>query len=497
MKIQSIILASMALFAVSCNSGTEKTDKAATNSDIQYVSTSEGEFPLDKLGFPEQETVKAIEKELLYQKAVQAYLWAIPQMVTTGQWEQAKKAGLSKNTDFFVQYNDPAVLGMLTPNTVVKYVWNFNNFEETGPMVAYMPGGELVGIVMDFQMRWVADIGLVSPNGPGPETFLILGPNDKKPAGADEEFDRVIRLTTNVQLFVVRVLDPVKDPDLENQVKLYPYSERENPKPNQFFQTAQDGPIHFLAPPSGMEYWEMVNRFVQQENVLEVDRYYMDYLKSLGIVKGEAFNPSNTQKEALEKAVFMGEKMAITASFHPDSKEAIYRDDTKWVKVITLNPDHRDGFVQQFTERIDLFWEAYGISPAMKTTTPGEGSTYLGVYKDAENNWFDGGKQYHYKIAADVPAAQFWDITAYNLENRSILINKGGNTNYNTFTEGLLTNDDGTTDIYFGPTEPEGEKVNWIQTNAGEYWFTYFRLYAPTETYFDSSWPMYDIVLVK
>ncbi len=40
MKIQSIILASMALFAVSCNSGTEKTDKAATNSDIQYVSTS-------------------------------------------------------------------------------------------------------------------------------------------------------------------------------------------------------------------------------------------------------------------------------------------------------------------------------------------------------------------------------------------------------------------------------------------------------------------------
>ncbi len=85
MKIQSILLASLALFAVSCNSGTVKTESTATSSDIQYISTSEGEFPLDTKGFPEQETVVALLDEMDYQKGIQAYLWAMPQMVTEGQ----------------------------------------------------------------------------------------------------------------------------------------------------------------------------------------------------------------------------------------------------------------------------------------------------------------------------------------------------------------------------------------------------------------------------
>jgi hypothetical protein len=52
-------------------------------------------------------------------------------------------------------------------------------------------------------------------------------------------------------------------------------------------------------------------------------------------------------------------------------------------------------------------------------------------------------------------------------------------------------------DIYFGPEAPKGMESNWIKTNPDEYWFTYFRLYAPTETYFDRSWPMYDIEEIK
>ncbi len=39
----------------------------------------------------------------------------------------------------------------------------------------------------------------------------------------------------------------------------------------------------------------------------------------------------------------------------------------------------------------------------------------------------------------------------------------------------------------------DGHETNWVQTIPNEYWFTYFRLYAPTEAYFDRSWPMYDI----
>jgi len=50
------------------------------------------------------------------------------------------------------------------------------------------------------------------------------------------------------------------------------------------------------------------------------------------------------------------------------------------------------------------------------------------------------------------------------------------------------TNADGTTDIYFGPTAPEGKESNWLQTNPGKGWFPILRLYNPEAAFFDKSW---------
>jgi hypothetical protein len=53
-------------------------------------------------------------------------------------------------------------------------------------------------------------------------------------------------------------------------------------------------------------------------------------------------------------------------------------------------------------------------------------------------------------------------------------------------------------DLYFGPTAPEGKPAsNWIKTLPGKGWFTYFRLYGPTQPYFDRSWVLPDVELVK
>jgi hypothetical protein len=464
---------------------------------VDYLSTSQGKFPLDSKGFPEQETVEAILDELNYQKAIQAYLWAMPQMVIEGQRNQAKHYGAKGNTDFLKIYKDPALLGILTPNSVVEYMFNFNNYAVTGPMVIDMPGGKLVGLVMDHQMRWSADLGLVSPRGPGPEKILILGPKDIIPEGLDTKVYRVERVNTNISFLAIRVIDPVNDPEIDKTVKFYPYSERTNPKPNKLFQAKQDDKTIFIGAPKGMAYWKQVHSYIQEEDVLEVDRYFMAHLEMLGIEKGKEFKPTARQRGLLERAAIMGEQMALTASFHPRTKASVYRTDSRWSLVITLNPDHRTEYTSQFTERADFTWEAYGMSPSMKTKTPGKGSTYLGAYKDANNNWLDGSKKYTLTLAPDAPAAQFWDVTAYNLESRAILQNKGGKTAVNTFTKDLVTNDDGSVTIYFGPEAEKGKETNWIQTNPDDYWFAYLRLYAPTETYFDKSWPVPNIELVK
>lgn len=61
------------------------------------------------------------------------------------------------------------------------------------------------------------------------------------------------------------------------------------------------------------------------------------------------------------------------------------------------------------------------------------------------------------------------------------------------FAAGLEENEDGSVDLYFGPTTPKGFENNWVQTLPGKHWFSYFRLYAPTEAYFDKTWKMDDI----
>ena len=56
----------------------------------------------------------------------------------------------------------------------------------------------------------------------------------------------------------------------------------------------------------------------------------------------------------------------------------------------------------------------------------------------------------------------------------------------------LRFNDDGSVDVYFGPSAPEGKESNWVQTIPGKHWFSYFRFYGPLGGYFDRTWKVGD-----
>jgi hypothetical protein len=59
-------------------------------------------------------------------------------------------------------------------------------------------------------------------------------------------------------------------------------------------------------------------------------------------------------------------------------------------------------------------------------------------------------------------------------------------------------NADGSTDVYFSPKQPDGvERGNWIQTDPDKGWFTILRLYSPMQSFFDKSWRVGEIELVK
>jgi hypothetical protein len=133
----------------------------------------------------------------------------------------------------------------------------------------------------------------------------------------------------------------------------------------------------------------------------------------------------------------------------------------------------------------------------MVTKTPGVGSVYLSTYTDKDGDWLDGAKSYHLRIAPDPPMKQFWSVAVYDIDTRNLFRNETLKADVTSNTKGLQKNADGSVDVYVGPKSPAGKDSNWVQTVPGRFWFPYFRLFAPTEPFFDRAWPLPDIEKMK
>src|SRR6516165_10637749 len=127
----------------------------------------------------------------------------------------------------------------------------------------------------------------------------------------------------------------------------------------------------------------------------------------------------------------------------------------------------------------------------MTTRTPGIGSVYLSAYKDKDGDWLDGAKTYRLHVPPNAPVAQFWSLTVYHVNTRSLLQNKDQISDRSSRMD-LLKNADGSVDVYVGPTAPKGFEKNWVPSDRNQASFAYFRLYGPTEAYFNRTWVLTD-----
>jgi len=85
----------------------------------------------------------------------------------------------------------------------------------------------------------------------------------------------------------------------------------------------------------------------------------------------------------------------------------------------------------------------------------------------------------------------------YDIENRLIIRNESKRSDRSSRAEDLIKNTDGSVDLYFGPKAPEGKEPDWIQTNEGQSFFVFLRLYGPEKAYFDQTFPMNKIEKMK
>jgi hypothetical protein len=56
-----------------------------------------------------------------------------------------------------------------------------------------------------------------------------------------------------------------------------------------------------------------------------------------------------------------------------------------------------------------------------------------------------------------------WSLTVYSFDTHALICDVP-RASRSSLVQGLQTNSDGTTDIYFGPSAPQGKDSNWLPT---------------------------------
>lgn len=476
-----------ALFAQEQGKLTPLPDKLTSS-----VESRVGKVDFSK-GLPTRKGIEQLFEIQDFQRATQLYQWAIPAIGVMG-WHKASIAnGKTGETDWVIYDDYVPRQGILTPNTEVSYVMTFPDTEKTGPLVLDYSEGGIVGIILDYWQRPHFDFGLTGPErGAKRGKVLILGPGQKAPQ--DIAGYHIVHMPTRFAFIGYRVLDRSAKDKLTPLNKIYPYSERGNPPPPTVIAATKD---YTQSHPRGLAYWESVNDLIQREPVEERDRFFLAMLRDLGIEKGKPFKPDDRQKKLLEDAALLGEEIAKLIVYEKRFIGNYYRPDARWQYALVVDPDQREDNHDQLDERTDWFYEAIASSYAMITKTPGVGSIYLSTYRDKDGDWFDGAKSYRLRIAPNAPMKQFWAVSVYDMDTRTLFRNETLKAEVSSKAKGLQQNADGSVDVYFGPQAPSGKESNWVQTVPGKFWFPYFRLYAPTEVYFNKSWPLPDIEKVK
>lgn len=457
-----------------------------------HVETRLGKLELES-GYPAAATAAKIFDDIDYQRACQAYLWALP-LMAMHQWqnEHLDKFGAGK-CDYVDYLTFQDKLGLLTANATTPYIMAFPNLKETGPLVLEVPAGPTAGGFTDFWQRPITDSGQTGPDKGAGGKYLILGPDDPD---MNPEGYYVFRSPTINIWSAHRVLDPdpTKARALIDGLKIYPFSQRENPGPTRHVSPA--GRAWSGIQPRGLAFWEGLAKIINEEPVHERDRMIMGMLQPLGIEKGKPFAPTERQKQILIDAALAGEVMARTIAYEKRFDGSKVWPGKNWDISLFLKETNQEATHHtQFDERTSWFYEAVGVSVGMMGRIVGFGQLYLEAAKDDQGNWLNGSNTYHLKVPKDAPVAQFWSMTVYDNETRCF-VDTGVQPDRSS-RDNIVKNSDGTVDLYFGPTAPEGKpESNWIKTLPGKGWFAYFRMYGPTQPYFDRSWVLPDIALV-
>jgi hypothetical protein len=467
---------------------------------------------------PTKVTAETLRDELLFQRATQVYLWAMPLINTLGmKFGSEKVFGAGYNVLPVWKKRLDAKTQVTTPNSDLLYAMSYVDLGKDGPLVFDAPP-MLQGILLDFWQRpipvdggkFFGDVGLPGPDGGKGGKFLLLPPGY---TGSVPEDHFVYRSgTNNVFIFLRGFYQDPKNLEpavrLLEQTKIYPLNGESKTKPMQF-PDASGIPANML-PVSDGRAFDQLKLLLESEgaNLAESDSRGM--LAAIGIIKGQPFDLDAHAREILDLAAKTAYKMSRVIGFQEDLNSGSLRmyPDRRWINPLdnvtppsprtslNLSWENVAGGYVDLDARIWFFTNYYSVSPGMLSKVPGKGAMYMIAFTDTAGANLSGGSHYRLTLPANVPAANFWSVTLYDAESSSGLANGQPFPSLGSRDQ-PAQNADGSTDLFLGPKAPEGKAGNWLATIPGKGYFAVLRLYGPTEAALNKSWKPGDFEKLK
>jgi hypothetical protein len=463
---------------------------------------------------PTQETSRILRDELLFQRATQTYLWALPLINTLGMKVGSEKvfgAGFSILPVWKSRLDSKTLV--TTPNSDVIYAMGYVDLGKDGPLVFEAPPN-LQGILLDAWQRpipvdggrFYGDVGLPGPDAGEGGKFLLLPPGYE--AAVPEDCFVYRSPTNNVFVFLRAFYQDPKNltpaVTLIEQSRIYPLGGKETARPMQF-PDASGVPVNMLPISDGTAFDEL-KKLVDSEGENLADSDSLGMLAAIGIIKGRPFEPDGKTRAILDHAARTAYKMSRVIGFEDVIAGRSLRiyPDRRWINPMAdATPENLGGPFDlgwrrvaggylDLDARIWFFTNYYSVSPGMLSQTPGRGAKYMIAFVDSKGENLSGGRSYRLRLPRDIPAANFGSVTLYDAENGSGLANGQPFPSLGSRDAPTL-NTDGSTDLYLGPETPTGKERNWLATVPGKGYFAVLRLYGPTAAAIDKRWKPGDI----